>query len=638
MDKVSDHGGRAPATWGTWIHTQCRHAGAQVLTRLTEVPAVHWVANAILVAYFVALARKQGCGMPALDWSGCAEYATSFVTLNLLIRAHGLLLGRWRRIYLATLGIGAISLVSALGYHHARRVPLDYATVALNIRNGFGDGILDVVVDSVGVQTLVIGVAVLLIIALLEWWRRLVSRSVHQRREAPKALAFLGMWVGATALPLETRDPMVSLARSFGETFFDEAQGAAVPPGVFPYVNEIPVRQRVTPTPTVFLIMMESLNARFIELDGPKGEPIMPVFRSLIPRGAYFEWFYGNSIQTSKGHAATLLGILPSKRHKILMDYGSNCFRSLPAVLREHGYATLFAQAYADLGFERGDVFYKRNGFEQVLGIADSHGEPKADEAWGWGLRDDVFYHDVFEQLDRRTDHDKPLFVTLAPVSNHVPFDKVPDHLRSVYPDARERDEHYANSVHLSDQGLATFFEELSRRDYLQNSLVIITGDHSFPTGEHGYTSNVDSYEEEFFRTGLLIIWPNHIKPERVKEIPYSQVDIAPTLLELLGIGGIKHHFVGRSVFDRSVRPVLMVQPYSGRYVAVVDPPYKFVHHDRSGREFLFNLIADPQERHNLLDEGQNGDDHERLKKLSTRVDVNERLLMQNQIWPCNEP
>src|SRR5882762_8807619 len=92
----------------------------------------------------------------------------------------------------------------------------------------------------------------------------------------------------------------------------------------------------------------------------------------------------------------------------------------------------------------------------------------------------------------------------------------------------------YANSIRVTDEYLRTFFRELHRRDRLTNSIVFITGDHSFPVGEHGYYDNESGFYNEYFKTPLLI-WGKGI-PAGISHELHSQLDIAPTVLELLGI------------------------------------------------------------------------------------------------------
>ncbi|HEX2730583.1 MAG TPA: sulfatase-like hydrolase/transferase [Polyangiaceae bacterium] len=621
------------------------------------------LASAVLIAYFIADYRKEGIDSPPLTFRGLCEYGFSLLSINLLLYAQRTLLRTTKLRVTALLSSSAV-VVLLLGYRYFRMVPLDYQTVRTNITNGMGPGNLSVLYDSFGGVTFLIALLVLLAQAALEWRYRIWPWQHEPVSSRPGGWGTLALWAGLVITPIDTQDPVVYLARTTLENLRD-GPVVVIAPGDYPYVRREPVRAALDKRPpAVFLVMMESFNARYVGATNAQGQPVMPVFQSLIPKGAYFDWFYGNSIQTSKGHASMLLSIVPSTRGKILVDYGTNCFHSIAEILREQGYGTLFYQAYANTGYEHGDAFYSRNGFERVLSAADSHGAAAADEAWGWGLRDEVFYRELFLEMDRTHERDanRSMFVAVAPVSNHAPFDKVPPHLRQMYPDPQDRHEHYANSIHLSDSALTVFFDELAKRPYLQDSLVILTGDHSFPTGEHGYTSNVSSFYEEFFRVPLLVLWPGHVAPAR-SGIPHSQLDIAPTLLDLLQIGGIQDHFLGHSLlaeasastrpqfsddrvtkpepltdpFDTGAEPIYLVQPYSGRYRAIVMAPYKLVFHERTERRWLFNVRRDPDETHDLAAEPAYASVLDAISQHLQQFGLNEQLLLQNQVWPCSK-
>src|SRR5208283_853042 len=96
-------------------------------------------------------------------------------------------------------------------------------------------------------------------------------------------------------------------------------------------------------------------------------------------------------------------------------------------------------------------------------------------------------------------------------------------------------------------------------------------------------------------------IWPGKIKPETRTNCDYTQIDIAPTILDLLGIR-TRNHFIGKSVFcsSKDRLPILLTQPYSEGYIAVIERPWKLVRTISDGREYLYNLSQDPDELKDL--------------------------------------
>jgi phosphoglycerol transferase MdoB-like AlkP superfamily enzyme len=299
-------------------------------------------------------------------------------------------------------------------------------------------------------------------------------------------------------------------------------------------------------------------------------------------------------------------------------------------MLSRIGYETLFFQAHKDVHYDNTHDFLVNNGFQRVLS-ADSFRKAKEDNA-EWGIEDGDYYKILFEYLDRENIQ-KPQFISLATIANHMRFDYLPEEKRSLYRQPRSINEDYANSIHLSDKHLKIFFDELSKREYLENSLVIITGDHSFPVGGHGISHNEAGFYDESFRTPFLMLWKNRIIPQRINYAPFSQMDIAPSVLDLLNVDEMANTFEGVSIFSKDrEKPVYLVQPYSGRYVAVVDYPLKLVKHLRSGKEYLFNLVEDPKEEINLADKSE-ADVIEKMRNKLSYVFLSQRLLESNNIY-----
>jgi arylsulfatase A-like enzyme len=187
--------------------------------------------------------------------------------------------------------------------------------------------------------------------------------------------------------------------------------------------------------------------------------------------------------------------------------------------------------------------------------------------------------------------------------------------------------------VHFADSALAELMKQLRSRERWRDALVVITGDHSFPTGEHGYAHNQVGFHEEVFRTPLLILWPGHLQPRRITGLAYSQVDIAPTLLELLGLR-VDNHLVGTSILGGERAPVFLVQPYEGTHLGVVELPFKYVHSLRTGAEYLFDLARDPGEKENLADAATARAELEHLRRQSGMLVFNQMLLDQDRVWP----
>jgi arylsulfatase A-like enzyme len=150
--------------------------------------------------------------------------------------------------------------------------------------------------------------------------------------------------------------------------------------------------------------------------------------------------------------------------------------------------------------------------------------------------------HQDWLRLVHERPRNKPFFLWLATYDAHRPFD-APITLHGHSPeavlvpaglidnDATRNDlaEYYA-MIHRADMDIGLVLRLLERQGVLQNTLVIVVGDNgrSFPWAK--------SYlYDAGLKTPLIVHWPEGLKANASAAL-VSSVDIAPTVLELLGL------------------------------------------------------------------------------------------------------
>lgn len=288
----------------------------------------------------------------------------------------------------------------------------------------------------------------------------------------------------------------------------------------------------------------------------------------------------------------------------------------------------------------------RRCGFEFVQAMDRELTKTMSPELFlGWGPLDQAFYDRFFSWLAERksemadsgqSELPRPVFAMLATVSSHSPYDQLPRSLCEAFPNPTSKSEWYANVMRQVDRGIGRFLDNLEHSVYSTNAVVIITSDHSVPLGEHGANSLQSGFFEESFRIPCLILWPGKLEPKRLENEPFSQVDLAPTLLDLADIT-TSHHFTGRSIIRQATGPgtALLLQPYDGLYAVAREGGWKYVFHNATGREFIFDLNRDPDERWNRFWETPL-ELRSRLRQEVGRLWLHHQLLTQNRIWPEN--
>ena len=593
-------------------------------------------------------------------------YISIFLTvliLNTVIKR-----AKWRIF----INLSLISIYFSLWMYHLKaNNSFEYSLIATNYAEVFYRESWELIFSRFGYHSLIGLVIVIAGLLFLEkkWkilsdYNPLLSPNLLSLSSLPKFVlsGSLVLYLVLQFLSWSVYDELAYLLRSISSYYYNEnnIDISVLPP--YPYIkepkevkgskefselsesNESNEAGNRVDKPHVFIVLVESFNNKFVGKKEYKNRFYTPFLNSFSSKSVYVENFYGNSVQTSKGHLATLCSLIPTYRGKVFADFSHIKLQCLPEILRKYGYRTLFYMASKRLNFDNTYNFFLDNGMDVVRAMQLKDLTPiEKKYVWGWGLQDNFFYQRFFRDLDKMEIEpkktNKPYFAVLTTISNHMPFDEMPANQRFMFPAPQNPLEKYANSIYLTDKYLSEFFRLLKQRSYLKNSIVLVLGDHSFPVGEHGNYFNEVGFYEESFRTPLWIYWQNKLSSRVIKDYTYSQLDIAPTILDLLRIK-TRHHFKGISIFNTGFntnknlkRTIPLIQPYNGVFLASMQYPYKYVKHLRTRREFFFNVQVDPLEKKNIIDDTTNGILLRILKKQVKEILTNQSLIEQNRIW-----
>jgi arylsulfatase A-like enzyme len=142
----------------------------------------------------------------------------------------------------------------------------------------------------------------------------------------------------------------------------------------------------------------------------------------------------------------------------------------------------------------------------------------------------------------------------------------------------------------------------LRQRGLLEKTLLVIFGDHGEAFGQHpGNYGHTLFIHDENVRVPLIMAAPGLFKePIRVTRVA-SLIDVAPTILDLLGISR-PVEYQGHSLLDDRSQMALFATDYSLGFLGLRDGRWKLIHELESGQSRLFDLSADPDERYDLTD------------------------------------
>jgi len=354
----------------------------------------------------------------------------------------------------------------------------------------------------------------------------------------------------------------------------------------------------------VFFVQQESLDSLLVSPE------ITPRILEASHDGILFREFYGNSIQSLRGYECILCGVPSSTERALVEDYPIEALdelNCLPKIFKALGYRPILF--YSGNPNPRVTDFFKYIGFEETH--ADDIMQP-GDVQYDWGFREDIFFTRVDEYLQKHHLNEKLFVFITASASNHTPFgvldnalqDKVP------YPEPEKFQESLSNTTFVQDTYFGHLYD-IYRRHYAERSTLIAVSDHAWPIPRHKHNiyNERGAYEENFLITQLFVPPLSRRKDYAVgTTVPYrfSQMDIYPTLLDLIGLK--QDRMLGESYASwllssgetmrrKPQKTKLSLQPYGGGFVSVVEYPRKYLF-DLLGKNVkIYDLEKDPEER-----------------------------------------
>lgn len=227
--------------------------------------------------------------------------------------------------------------------------------------------------------------------------------------------------------------------------------------------------------------------------------------------------------------------------------------------------------------------------------------------------------HTVSAAIDWIRSSPDPFFVYLNLQSSHAPYFRPPDFPPRFGPEEvdfevsygrfpRDRidvvKDLYSDSLAYADFQLGRLLRALADDGRLEDTVVVITSDTGQAFYEHGFASHGTYLYEEVVRIPLVLRAPG--LEAAIDGRPAQQIDVPPTLLDLLGLPP-HPAFQGRSLVGPpagEARPVFLVAqtPMVTQYAVVLEG-WKLMLDVRDERVELYHLDEDPGETRDLAEE-----------------------------------
>ncbi len=276
----------------------------------------------------------------------------------------------------------------------------------------------------------------------------------------------------------------------------------------------------------VVFVVLESAAQRFVAAnDSPSA---MPFLRTLAAQGLDCTDASATYPESIEGQVAVFCG-LPPMPDASPRDYARHAAQALPHRLRPHGYrSALFHSGRFDfLGMR--DVIGPM-GFDVLADAATLGGE----RSTSFGIDEETTVDALLRWLGELPPAQRA-FACWLPIAGHHPYSSPPG---GPFPTDTQLG-CYRNALHYADRMLARLWAGMCALAPSEQWLLVVVGDHGQAFGEQpGNFGHAFAVYDENLRVPFVVCAPGAIAPGLVHDAPCSHLDVAPTLLDLLGVGG----------------------------------------------------------------------------------------------------
>lgn len=330
-------------------------------------------------------------------------------------------------------------------------------------------------------------------------------------------------------------------------------------------------------------MMRNAMNLSFNDIE------VTPTLNKLSKEGMYFSNFYSQvSVGTSSDSELTYnTSLMPTKSGTAFVSYSDRDYISTPKLLKEKGYYT-FSMHANNADFWNRRAMHKSLGYDKFFSKTDY--KVTKENTIGLGLSDKEFFKQSISKIKKIAEKNDKWYGLSIMLSNHTPFsdvEKYGEYLVDIKGTETKEDGtteevtypymegtklgNYFKSIHYADSALGEFINELDEAGLLENTIIVLYGDHDarlpradynklynynmetheFLTEEDPNYKEYDSFQYEVGRRVPFIIWSKDmVGTDLNKEITnvMGMYDVMPTLGNMLGFHN--KYALGHDIFN----------------------------------------------------------------------------------------
>ena len=333
----------------------------------------------------------------------------------------------------------------------------------------------------------------------------------------------------------------------------------------------------------VVIIILESFAEEYLGTHNEKGG-YTPFLDSLMKKSLVFENSYANGKKSIEALPAILASIPAlSENPYITSIYSANQINSIASILKSKNYHSSFFHGGSNgtMGF---DNFVEIAGIEKYYGRNEYNNE--VDYDGNWGIYDEEFLQFFAKKLDSFSE---PFFASVFTLSSHHPY-SIPEKYKDKF---KSGNLPIHQAIRYTDYSLKKFFETASKKSWYQNTLFVLTADHTEKLVQKKYKTRTGIYE-----IPIIFFQAADSNLHGISQLECQQIDIMPSILDYLHYDSEFISF-GNSVFD-STNTGFAVN-YLNDIYQLIENKY-VMQFDNTKIIGLYNLENDSLLKHNLKD------------------------------------
>lgn len=278
----------------------------------------------------------------------------------------------------------------------------------------------------------------------------------------------------------------------------------------------------------VVIVIVESLGSE-------KYQEYRPFLNSLAKKSLTFSNMKSTGTRTVRGLEAVMLSIPPTPGNSIVRRADNQNMYNLATPFKDRGYDMNFI--YGGIGFfDNMNAFFEGIGFH----VVDKLSFRQKTFSNAWGQCDEDSYAESLRLADESYAKGKTFLNVVLTTSNHRPFTFPADKLD--LPQGQR-----TSAVRYTDYAIEMFMEKAKEKAWFEDTVFVFVGDH--PSSIAGKTE----VPYEAYKIVSMMYSPKHIEP-RIIDVLCSQIDIAPTLMAVVGFEYVSPFF-GKNILSMDGKP-----------------------------------------------------------------------------------